>query len=158
MNRKKFLGKRTRAFAAASALFFAAGNEALALTFSGDLCYKFHITQRETGPVNETYTGKFHVKPLDASTCVVHSLDAVPDDHLWFATGTCRLGSPTIYMNLTATNVHIDDGVDTEIMQVRLASTTLNGTFRRVSNDYNPSTHTVDGSYSSGTLTKIACP
>jgi hypothetical protein len=126
--------------------------------FSGDFCYKSHVTQRDTGPVNETFTLKIHVKSIDESTCVTTMLVAVPNDNPFFSSGTCIISSSIIYINFTGIQLHKVNWVDTSILQMKLDRVSLNGTFSEISHDYNSSTHSFSEGHASGTVTKIGCP
>ncbi len=148
---------RKIAFYSIASLSLALSSNALALTFNGDICYKVRYTQRETGAVNESINIKLHVKSLDANTCVAHSVITVPGDNPAFVSGTCSIGPTNIYLNLVETQVHKENWVDSEIMQVRLDPATLNGTIRVFSHDYDTMTHSFGDGYASGTLTKIVC-
>ena len=141
----------------AAALLLIVHEDVWALPFSGDICYSAHITQRETGPVNETFTFKLHVTPLDATTCVAYALVSVSADNPAFVSGICRIGGGLIYLNLNETQAHKDGWRDTEIVQVKLNSATLNGAMYQIAHDFNTKTRTFDEGYASGTLTKIAC-
>lgn len=125
---------------------------------TNNICFRAHITMRETGPVDETFNFKLHVKPVDTSSCVAHALVNAPPDNPAFIAGVCRIGPNYIYLNLTESQVHKGGQVDTEVMQLKLDAATLNGTLHQIAHDFNTKTRTFDQGYADGTVTKVACP
>lgn len=124
-------------------------------SFSGDICYSVHFTKRNLTPVDETFSGKLHVKKINSKTCSLYLLAPQQDDGPGVFTGDCILADK-IYVNMVETQIHTSEPwVDSEIFQVAIERDTLNGTFHQISHDYNTSTGEVDNGYASGTFTKV---
>ena len=128
---------------------------AAAAGFNGALCYRVHFTQRDLGYVDETFYQKIQVTRPTTKTCFIQSLAQPADDYPAVYTGMCIFGDQ-IYLNMVGTQRHLNEPwADTEIMQVTLDKTSLNGDFYQVSHDYNTATGQLDDAYSVGTFTKV---
>jgi hypothetical protein len=119
---------------------------------------------REDGSVTENISGtvKMAVTQMGGNYVTVQGYLELPDDGPVILSGGGALISDTVYLTVTATQKHTDKNRDTEVMNIQLNKTTLNGTFYSVGSDFDVSTAGAspkfDTRFTSGTLTLSGSP
>lgn len=135
-----------------------------ATKYLGESTWIITITMRENGIVTENMSGtvKMAVTQMGGNYVTVQGYLELPDDGPVILSGGGALINDTVHLTVIASQKHTDNNRDTEVMNIQLNKTTLNGTFYSVGNDFDVSTAgnspEFDTRFSSGTLTLSGSP
>ncbi len=127
--------------------------------YLGDVCWSFHKTEDDHGSTDETYLTRIGVTHMGGSYCILQGIIEVPDDNRFILDGTAVIIGNEVFITMNGSQDHSPDPWrDTDIIQMRLNLSTLNGTFWGNRLDFNTSTREFDHGYAAGTATLTTCP
>ena len=136
------------------------GTPAWAGTYLGEVCWWASVTADQNGP---TTKGPFLLRAgvtfMGGSYYLVQG-STQTEDNPAFLHGMAVIVGQEVWISASITQDHAPSSPwrDSSVIQLRLNSSTLSGTFWGIATDFRTSDLTFDHTYGAGTVTATGCP